>query len=367
VAGEAIWQHWIDGFGVADNGSQVGYLTPPYAERTIVHSGLQSMPLFYTNEAGVRNSEAVLTLMSPRNWTDEGVTELSLWFRGLPGSVGSFVEGPAGTYTITATGVDIAGTADEFHYAYKSLAGVGSIVAQVLSVQNTDQWAKAGVMIRETLEPGSRFAAVYITPGQGCRFQARRDTDIAVVSDTPVATDEQRAITAPYWVKLERTLTGFNAYYSSNGTTWQAMVWNPQVVSMTSNVYIGLALSAHNGNAVCEAKFSSVQTTGAVTGQWQAQDIGIESNAAEPLYVAVSNPPQAGGTPVVVAHEDPDAATIDVWTEWVIPLQTFADQGINLTNVDRVAIGLGVKGNAAAAGGSGQMYIDDIRLYRPRP
>jgi len=362
AAGEAIWQSWIDGFGVADNGAQVGYLMPPYAERTIVHSGSQSMPLLYNNTAGVGNSEAVLALTSPRDWTDEGVTELSLWFRGLPGSVGSFVEGPAGTYTITATGVDIAGVADEFHYAYKSLSGVGTIVARVLSVQNTDQWAKAGVMIRETLEPGSKFAAVYVTPGQGCRFQARRDTDIAVVSDSSVATDEQMAITAPYWVKLERTVMGFSAYYSNDGSSWQNMSWNPQTVSMTSNVYIGLALSAHNGDAVCEASYSNVQTTGNVTGQWQAQDIGIESNAAEPLYVSVAN---SSGAPVIVAHDDPAAATIDIWTEWVIPLQTFADQGINLTNVDQIAIGLGDKGGAAA-GGSGTMYIDDIRLYRPR-
>jgi len=364
AAGEAIWQSWIDGFGVPDNGAQVGYLLPPYAERTIIHSGSQSMPLMYNNTAGVTNSEAVLALTSPRDWTDEGVAELSVWFRGLPGSVGSFVEDPAGTYTITASGWDIAGTADGFHYAFKTLTGTGSIVARVLSVQNTDQWAKAGVMIRETLEPGSKFAAVYMTPGMGCRFQTRRDTDIAVVSDTQesVATDEELALTAPYWVKLERTITGFDAYYSNNGTSWQAMAWNPQTVSMTSNVYIGLALSAHNANAVCEAVFSNVQTTGNVAGQWQAQDIGIESNAAEPLYVAVSN---ASGAPARVAHDDPAAATIDVWTEWVVPLQAFADQGINLTNVDQIAIGLGSKGGAAA-GGSGTMYIDDIRLYRPR-
>ncbi len=370
IAGKAIWQAWIDGFGIADNGAQVGYLMPPYAERTIVHSGSQSMPLFYDNTGNVTNSEAVLTLTSPRNWTDEGVAKLSLWFHGLQGSVGSFVEDPVGTYTMTSTGADIAGTADQFHFAYKRLSGAGgvlsgfgSIVAQVLSVQNTDPWAKAGVMMRETLEPGSKFAAVYITPGQGCRFQSRRDTNIDVVSDTSIATDEQMAIKAPYWVKLERTVTGaFNAYYSSNGVTWQAMAWNPQTVSMSSTVYIGLALSAHNANAVCEAKFSNVEMTGTITGQWEAQDIGITSNAAEPLYVAVSN---SSGSPVIVANDDPAAATIDAWTEWVIPLQTFADQGINLTNVDKIAIGLGSKSGVASSGGSGTMYFDDIRLYRP--
>ncbi|MBN2313515.1 MAG: choice-of-anchor D domain-containing protein [Sedimentisphaerales bacterium] len=82
AAGEAIWQHWIDGIGVASNGSQVGYLIPPYAEQSIVHSGSQSMPFFYDNTGGVTNSVAELTLTWPRDWTIGEVSELSLWFRG---------------------------------------------------------------------------------------------------------------------------------------------------------------------------------------------------------------------------------------------------------------------------------------------
>jgi len=77
----------------------------------------------------------------------------------------------------------------------------------------------------------------------------------------------------------------------------------------------------------------------------------------EPLYVALSN---STGTPAVVIHDDPAAVNIDTWTEWVIPLQEFADQGIDLTNVDSIAIGLGTRGN------SGKMYFDDIRLRRPQ-
>jgi len=371
AAGEAIWQHWIDGFGVPDNGSQVGYLLPPYAEPTIVHGGRQSMPLLYNNMAGVANSEATLTLTAPRDWTEQEVAELSIWFHGLPASVGSFVEGPVGTYTMTASGTDIWGTADEFHYAYKTLTGAGSIIARVESVELTDVWAKAGVMIRETLDAGSKFTAVYVmptnpdgTPTQGCRFQARTDTDIDAASDTGVETAEQRAITAPYWVKLERDVTGnFRAYYASDGVNWRTIVWRP-MVSMGSTVYIGLALTSHNAASTCQAAFSGVQTTGTVTGQWQSQDIGITSNAAEPLYVAISN---ASGAPAVVANADPGAATIDAWTEWRIPLQAFADQGINLANVDKIAIGLGSKAGMATSGGSGTVYIDDIRLYRPEP
>ncbi|MFC1633351.1 LamG-like jellyroll fold domain-containing protein [Planctomycetota bacterium] len=167
AAGEAIWQTWIDGFGMADNGAQVGYLLPSYAERTIVHSGLQSMPLQYFNMAGVRNSEAVLTLTAPRNWTQASVGELSLWFRG---------------------GAD---------------------------------------------------------------------------------------------------------------------------------------------------------------------------NDAEPLYVAIAN---KGGLPAIVPYEDANASLTLAWTKWVIPLQTFAGRGIDLSDVDKTSIGLGSKADIAAPGGSGMMYFDDIRL-----
>ncbi|MFC1605174.1 hypothetical protein ACFL5F_09135, partial [Planctomycetota bacterium] len=90
---------------------------------------------------------------------------------------------------------------------------------------------------------------------------------------------------------------------------------------------------------------------------------GNSANAPEPLYVAVSN---STGTPAVVYHDDTNAAMTDTWTEWVIPLQDFADQGIVLTNIDSIAIGLGTKGNMTMLGGSGKMYIDDIRLYRPK-
>jgi len=167
--GEAIWQHWIDGFGVAGNGAQAGYLMPPYAERAIVHGGNQSLPLLYTNTLSVTNSEAALTLTSPRDWTRHNPVNLSLWFQGDP------------------------------------------------------------------------------------------------------------------------------------------------------------------------------------------------ANSAEPLYVAVSN---ASGSPAIVANNNPAAATLDVWTEWRVPLQEFSNQGINLRNVDKIAVGLGTMSGMTGVGGSGTIYIDDIRLYQ---
>ena len=79
-ASNRIFDGWIDGFGTTTNGALVGNDLPPYAEQTIVHSGAQSMIYSYDNN--LKTSEATLTLVHPRDWTEEGVAKLSLWFRG---------------------------------------------------------------------------------------------------------------------------------------------------------------------------------------------------------------------------------------------------------------------------------------------
>jgi len=168
AAGEAIWQSWIDGFGVPGNGAQVGNLLPPYAEQVIVHSGVQSMPLTYNNTLGVTNSEAVFAFTSPRDWTRYNLTDLSLWFRG------------------------------------------------------------------------------------------------------------------------------------------------------------------------------------------------DSTNAPEPFYIIVGDDAGVGAIAVI---SDPGVTQGTTWTEWALQLNLFADIGVDLTNVGGIAIGLGTKGDPAASGGSGTMYIDDIRLY----
>ncbi len=163
-ASNRIFNAWIDGFdNPAINGSVVGHANPPFAEQTIVHGGLQSMPMSYDNAVG--KSEATSVLASNRNWTVKSVKTLTIWFRG-------------------------------------------------------------------------------------------------------------------------------------------------------------------------EA-----------------------ANAAENLYVALNDS-------AVVNHDYPDAALRTSWTRWNIDLQAFADQGVNLANVNSITLGLGNKNNPVA-GGSGMMYFDDIRLYAP--
>jgi hypothetical protein len=366
----AIWFTWKDGLGYGQAGQEPYYAGNgtgsavgdeglyTYPAEITVHSGLQSMAYTYNNnqEGFAKYSEAQKSLSYPRDWTEQGVAELSLWFRGYPTYVGGFVEGPVGTYTMTAAGEDIWGAADQFHFAFKEISGAGTIQARVLSVGHTDDWAKAGVMIRDSLDPNAAHAMVAVTPANGVWFGRR---DAAGQSSTSI---KQDGITAPQWVKLERSVGGLvRAYYSADGVSWTPL-GSPEPVIMNAPIYIGLALTSHNPDAACEAKFSDVSFPDtSVDAQWAHQDVGIIANVPEPIYLAVTD---GAGAPAIVYHDDANAAVIDTWTQWVVPLQTFADQGVSLTDVDQIAIGIGTKGNMTTPGGSGRMYFDDIRLYR---
>jgi hypothetical protein len=83
---------------------------------------------------------------------------------------------------------------------------------------------------------------------------------------------------------------------------------------------------------------------------------GDPENAAEQMFVAVDN--------VVVNNDDINAALVTGWTRWDIPLETFTNQGVNLSNVGSITLGFGSRANPAA-GGTGHVFFDDIRLYRP--
>ncbi len=125
----------------------------------------------------------------------------------------------------------------------------------------------------------------------------------------------------------------------------------------------------YDNNKQGSAFYSEVERTLDTTRDWTDEGVGeltiwfrgLANNDPEPLYVAVSN---STGDPVVVVHDDPSAAQVEVWTKWVVPLQSLADQGIVLTDVDRIALGQGTRGNITMPGGAGKMYYDDLKLDR---
>jgi hypothetical protein len=275
------------------------------------------------------------------------------------------VEAPEGTYTIKSTGTDIWGTADEFHFAYKEVtSGACSIIVKVESLDpNAEGDTKAGVMIRDSLDPNSSNAALTLTPDlvKGLRFQYRINTGGTTQRGStadPNADLDPNAY-APYWLKLERSSGGIiRAFRSPDGSSTSWKQFDLKVPSMRMPIYIGLVVTSHNATKVYEAKFSNVSfSTAALTAQaWKDCDVGIKSNEIEPMYVAVNDK--------AVYNEDQNAVLINQWTEWSIPLKKFTDLGVNLTGVNSLSIGLGNK-SSTQSGGEGTIYIDDIRLYRP--
>jgi len=356
-----VFSTWWDGYENEMNGALVGHDADfangeHIVETTIVHGGKQSMPFYYNNVGAAAYSEAERAFTPKQDWTKEGVRLLSIWFRGHPPFMGGFVEGPAGTYTMNAAGEDIWNEADQFHFAYQQLSGAGSIVAKVDSVSNTNGWAKAGVMIRDTLDADSRHAMMVVTPSQGVSFQLRTATGGVSESDTVPG------ITAPQWVKIERSLGGLvRASYSADGNTW-TQLGASMPVTMNLPLYIGLALTSHSPGVACEAQFSNVTSDG--TGPWASQDIGLLSNEAEPMYVTVTD---GSGTAATVYNEDSNASQISDWTEWNIEMNKFSDAGVVLTDVSNLSIGFG-GGDDPQPGGSGLVFFDDIRLQvEPTP
>ncbi|MHB1034612.1 MAG: lamin tail domain-containing protein [Pirellulales bacterium] len=155
-----------------------------------------------------------------------------------------------GAFTIQGSGADIWGTADAFHYVYRPLVGDGELVARVASLTNPNVWAKAGVMIRETLAANSRHAMTVITPGNGVSFQRRLNTGGQSEHTTTAGP------AAPYWVRIVRQGNNFSSYSSLDGQTWALN--GTVTIAMTTNAYIGLAVTSHAPGTLATAVIDNV-------------------------------------------------------------------------------------------------------------
>jgi len=359
-----VFDTWVDGRNDPQNRGFIGFPEYPFHERDIVHGGRQSTPFFYDNSASPYLSEAWRDFTgSAQDWTANDVNVLTLWCKGIaPGQC--TWEGGNGDCLMSAQGRDIGGSSDEFHFAYKSLSGRGSIQAKVEGVSSTNGWAKAGVMIRETLAPDSPYAIAFVTPTQGCAFAARLSDGQNAGSASSRPTQECNA-TAPLWVRLERGGdNSFSGSYSTDGSKWIPMSWSPQVIPMPmdAGVYIGLCLTSHDTGETCRARFTDVSTTGYISrpNWWDSQEIGIAPNWSQPMYIGLMDAAERVALRQVSTDVDPISAAD--WKPLCVPLQAFAGD-IDLSRVKRLWIGVGDIGDPHP-GGSGRVYIDDVGLQR---
>jgi regulation of enolase protein 1 (concanavalin A-like superfamily) len=181
----------------------------------------------------------------------------------------------AGVVTLRASGEDIWGATDEFGFRYQALTGNGEIIARVTGLTNTHAWAKAGVMMRETLAANSRHAFMCVTPGNGVSFHRR-----AIAGGGTELVSGTSPTALPRWLRLVRNGTTITGYESATGTSWTPV--GTLTVDLASTIFVGLALTSHNDGVIGTATLDNVSVTAGTTSTmppptttgWSNIDVG---------------------------------------------------------------------------------------------
>ncbi len=197
-----------------------------------------------------------------------------------------------GVYTHHAGGTDIWGSADQFSFVYQAVSGDVEVVARVKSINYTSSWAKAGVMIREDLTPGSRHALALVSAGRGAAFQRRIDPN-GLSLHTPGP-----ASPAPGWVRLVRTGSRIEAFWSADGTAWTPI--GSEAIPMADAVYVGIATTSHSATAATDGVIDSLVITQAASALNQPPQIAITGPADGTTFALGTN------VPVTAAASDAD-------------------------------------------------------------
>ena len=169
-------------------------------------------------------------------------------------SGGSYVYN-LGNQTLTAGGSDIQDTSDNLRFAYNTMAGNCDLTVRVASMTNPSGsygWAKAGIMIRQSLNSKSQYVMAIATPTpvNGVTFQSRK-TAGAVTNQTIAPS----SVSLPVWLELKRIGNIFTVAYSTNNVSWTTI--NKDTIAMTDPVYAGLAVTSHTISVLEPAVFSN--------------------------------------------------------------------------------------------------------------
>jgi hypothetical protein len=167
------------------------------------------------------------------------------------------------SFTLTAGGADVWGNTDGFRFVYQEVSGDFEITAQLLSLENTNNWAKAGVMGRGSNAADSWFAWSFVTIANGTSFQWREvDGDRCWPDGAGIAG------AAPYYVKLVREGDKFSGYRSQDGVAWeenhtQNQPNNVEIADISDPILVGLAHTSHSAGNIGKSEFASVSLAGA--------------------------------------------------------------------------------------------------------
>lgn len=217
--------------------------------------GATSGPMVVSVGPDMNDSNAfVFTVTSnplPSGWLDEDIGTVA---------VAGSATFSSGTFTVKGSGLGVGGSGfgfggpqDSFHFVYQPLAGNGTIIAHIATHPATD--GQAGIMIRESLDPGALNAFFANFP---------QDNEALGFARTSTGSGENDALSAnvqlPYWVKLTRSGASFSYFTSADGTTW-TQAGTAVSIPMGQNVFIGLGVSGGLNNTLQTATFDNVSAS----------------------------------------------------------------------------------------------------------
>ena len=175
-----------------------------------------------------------------------------------------------GTWSVSGSGTDITGTADQFRFVWQTQTGDGSISADVAAQSNTSSQAKAGVMLRLSTDPASPYYGVFVSPGAGIKVQERstqggNTTKLA----NPVGV-------TPAYLQVTRLGDTYTASTSTDGVTWTPVPGSTFTIpGLGPTMLAGLAVTSHNAAVVGTATMENVQgTEETCPSPWSCADIG---------------------------------------------------------------------------------------------
>lgn len=186
----------------------------------------------------------------PTRWSTQDIGDVGV------GGIACY-NSTTGTFELKGSGADIWDTKDAFRFAYKTIVGDGEIIARVVDQDNTNEWNKCGIMVRESLAEGSRHAFITITSGNGVAFQNR------IITDGYSNSENVPGIKAPYWLKLVISGTTYTGYASADGLNW-TKVGNTVDAGFGNGmpVYAGLAITSHDNSTRSTAHVDNYSSGG---------------------------------------------------------------------------------------------------------
>jgi autotransporter-associated beta strand protein len=224
-----------------------------------------------------------------------------------------------GVWTIKGGGADVNySTADQFHFAYLTRTNDFVMVARVMSETNTGTYAKAGLMVRDSLSTTANFADVYLMPGA---VEAAERGAMAVSHGDQVRNFPQ---TMPYWIKVERRGPWLARYCSPDGINWQPM--NYAWTTMSNGVvYVGLMATANDNTKLMTATMDNVAIsdisgpgvapfapTGLTATAGQSQVMLAWISGAGATYCNVKRATSSGGPYTTIATNYPATTYTDM-------------------------------------------------------